>query len=130
MRSTSSPSESVTTYPRPYPSVSFVATLIENGTCLTGSTHEPCVGANCSCDTLFATLLGSRHDSVVTFVKTYDAAGPHFHQPIAYEGTLSEDATEIEGRWTIRRLWSGKFLMIRSTGRAVAVSRKAFVPAT
>ena len=112
------------TYPRPALSVSFVATLIENGKCLSGSTHEPCVGERRSGATLYATLLGSRDESAVTFVKTYDAPGPDFLDPVEYVGTLSQDGTEIEGRWIIRSDWSGKFLMIRSSGKPAAVSRE------
>jgi len=44
---------------------------------------------------------------------------------VAYEGTLSRDGTEIEGRWSIPPRSSGKFLMIRSTGKAATVARKA-----
>jgi len=113
------------TYPRPVLSVAFVATLIEHGKSLSGSTHEPSVGRT-GYGTLYALLLGSRHDSAVTFVKTYDSAGADFRHPIEYEGTLSQDGTEIEGRWTIRKAWSGKFLMIRSAGKTAAVSREVF----
>jgi hypothetical protein len=38
---------------------------------------------------------------------------------------LNGDATEVEGRWRIRGLLSGRFLMIRSAGKAEAVERKA-----
>jgi hypothetical protein len=110
------------TYPRPALSVAFVATLIENGKWLSGSTHEPRVGDPAG--TLFATLLGSRDNSAVSFVKTYDTADPDFLAPIDYEGTLSQDGTEIEGRWIIRNVGSGKFLMIRSSGKATSVSRE------
>jgi len=106
-------------------SVSFVATLIESERSLSGSTHEPCtVGARHG-GTLYATLWGSRQDRSVTFVKTYDVAGPHYQNDVAYEGTLSRDGTEIEGRWSIPPRSSGKFLMIRSTGKVAAVARKA-----
>ncbi len=105
-------------------SVSFTATLIESGTSLSGSTHEPCVGPDCPAATLEATLAGARHAQAVSFVKTYGRAGGRFENPVTYEGTLSEDGTEIEGRWTIARDWSGKFLMIRSAGRAETVTRK------
>ena len=44
---------------------------------------------------------------------------------IDYNGTLNGDGTEIEGRWSIRSVWSGKFLMIRSAGKEEAVARKA-----
>ena len=51
--------------------------------------------------------------SAVRFVKTYDGSKPNY-TTVVYEGTVSADATEIEGRWRIPRSWSGKFLMIRS----------------
>ena len=114
------------TYAHRPEAVSFVATLIENGNSLSGSTHEPCVGEDCPCDTLYATLLGSRQDSAVAFVKTYDAAGPFFQDPVTYEGALSADGTEIHGFWNIHRRWFGKFLMIRSSGQSATASRKAF----
>ena len=93
-------------------SVTFVATLIESGSTLTGSTHEPCVGSDCPAGTLFATLLGSRSGNAVTFRKTYEVAGARY-DTVNYEGRLNADATEIEGRWSIPGVWSGKFLMIR-----------------
>jgi hypothetical protein len=101
-----------------------VATVIDSGRALSGSTHEPNVlGAG----TLVASLAGSRHQGAVSFIKTYDKAGPQYEYPIRYEGVLNGDATEIEGRWLIGDGSSGKFLMIRSTGKAVAVERKKAV---
>jgi hypothetical protein len=111
-------------------SVSFVATLIEAGSSLTGTTHEPgrrLVGRPGV--TLCASLSGSRHGSAVAFVKTYDGRprGQGWHdQPIKYEGILSGDGTVIEGRWIISRIFSGKFRMIRPTREAESVSRKVF----
>jgi hypothetical protein len=110
------------TYPHDYGSVSFVATLIETASRITGSTHEPCVLGDCAGDTLYATLSGNRHGRAVAFEKTYDPVSPEYGT-IAYEGTLSEDATEIEGRWRVPRGWSGKFLMIRPRGAATTVGR-------
>ena len=112
------------TYPHISKSVAFVATLIETERAFTGSTHEPRVFRDGSGATLYATIAGTRHSSAVTFRKTYEAAGPNY-DIVDYAGTLSADGCEIAGRWTIRRAWSGTFLMIRSTGKAVAVSRKA-----
>jgi hypothetical protein len=112
-------------YPRLYGSVSFVATLIETKTLVTGSTHEPCTLGDGPHDTLYATLLGSRQDSLVSFVKTYDAQDRGYGT-VEYEGTLSADGSEIEGRWTVPRVWSGKFLMIRSASAAKARTRKLF----
>ena len=45
---------------------------------------------------------------------------------VEYEGALSADGTEIEGRWATSSTWSGKFLMIRSAGKEQAVERKVF----
>jgi len=105
--------------------VSFMATLIETASALSGATHEPCAFGGSPSDNLYATLAGSRHDNTVSFVKTYDGKNP-FYSAVAYEGTLSPDGTEIEGRWNIPGVWSGKFLMIRSAGKQEAVSRKVF----
>jgi hypothetical protein len=107
-------------------SISFVATLIDTGGSLTGTTHEPSSRSEQFGATLFATLVGSQRDSEVLFTKTYDPSDASHRRPIDYQGVLNSDATEIEGRWTIVQMWSGKFLMIRSPGRAAEVSREAF----
>ena len=70
--------------------------------------------------------MGSRQGSVVAFAKTCEGGSPHYDRPIEYQGTLSADGTEIEGRWSIPGDWSGQFLMIRSSGNAATVKRKAF----
>jgi hypothetical protein len=103
-------------------SVTFVATLIDSGSTLSGSTHEPCVGGDCPTATLFATLMGSRCGTSVTFRKTYEAADPRWGT-VNYEGTLNADATEIEGRWMIPGAWSGKFMMIRPQREAAGAER-------
>jgi len=112
-------------YPIARAPVSFVATLIESASAVTGTTHEPCAVGGSPNDVLYATLSGSRHDSAVAFMKTYDGANPHYGI-VAYEGTLSRDGTEIEGRWIVPGNWSGKFLMVRSAGKAETVSRSVF----
>lgn len=112
-------------YPISRAPVSFVATLIETASTVSGTTHEPSAAGESPNETLYATLIGRRHDSAVAFVKTYDGANPHY-RTVAYEGTLSADGTEIEGRWTVPGSWSGKFLMIRSAGKAEAVARTVF----
>ena len=103
--------------------VTFVATLIDGGRTLSGSTHEPCVGGDCPSATLFATLMGSRSGSSVSFRKTYEAADPRWGT-VNYEGRLNADATEIEGRWSIPAVWSGKFLMIRPLREALKEEHK------
>jgi hypothetical protein len=109
------------------PSVSFVATLIETGTTVSGTIHEPTDGHGEPSATLYATLTGRRQGASVTFLKTYDrAAGPRYLSAVAYQGMLSGDGTEIEGGWLIPGGSYGKFLMIRSAGKAEAPRREAF----
>jgi hypothetical protein len=112
------------TYPHGQ-STAFVATLIDTGGSLSGTTHEPSTAGDAPGTTSFATISGSRRDTAVTFTKRYDPPGPSTSSPVLYEGALNADATEIEGRWIIAHVWSGKFLMIRSAGQKTAVSRKA-----
>ena len=110
-------------YTYPYgSSVSFVATLIDSGGSFTGSIHEPC--SYRSERTIFAMLEGSRDGRTVSFLKRYQNAGPNYAATVKYRGTLSADATQIEGRWTIWKIFSGKFVMIRSAGKAAEVERK------
>ena len=113
------------TYPGGIGSVGFGATLIEVGSTITGSTHEPGIFPTGVADMLYATLLGSREGAEIAFVKTYDGRGGWSHS-VHYTGTLTEDHTEIEGTWMLRGDWSGRVLMIRSTGRAVEAARKRF----
>ena len=105
-------------------STSFVANLIDSGGSLSGTTHEPgLLGA-----TVFGSLVGSRNGGAVRFTKRYDRPGLLHRKPIVYDGSLNGDATEIEGRWTIQKVWSGKFMMVRSGGQAAKVERKAVEP--
>ena len=106
-------------------STSFIATLIESGGSLSGTTHEPnSIGASGSM--LYATVVGARSDSAVTFTKTYEKPDVFHNSPIRYEGALNGEGTEIEGRWTIMLFWSGKFLMVRSPGQEIKAERKAY----
>jgi hypothetical protein len=108
------------------PTVAFTATLIEAGSSLSGSVHEPCMAGGSPSETLFFSLNGSRHGTAVDFVKTYHGTNPYYGT-ILYEGTVNDDAIEIEGRWTIPGDWSGRFLMTRSGDppRAAAESEGA-----
>jgi hypothetical protein len=106
-------------------STSFVATLIESGGSLSGTTHEPST-AETPGAVLFASLVGTRSDSAVTFTKTYERPDIFHRSPIRYEGMLNGESTEIEGRWTIVRFWFGKFLMIRSPDQEMKAERKAY----
>ena len=112
------------TYPHGQ-STSFVATLIETAGSVSGTTHEPSTSGDSPGMTAFATVSGLRREFAVTFTKRYDPPGPTTFSPVSYEGALNADGTEIEGRWIIAQVWSGKFLMIRSAGQETSISRKA-----
>jgi hypothetical protein len=101
--------------------VSFVATLIESGSSLSGTTHE--VEPWAPGVTLCASISGTRLGSAVEFVKNYDTLYP---ESIAYDGILNNDRTEIQGRWFIAKKLSGTFRMIRPASKARSASRKKF----
>lgn len=111
-------------YPRALSPVAFTATLLDSGW-LSGSIHEIAVEHGGEPVQVFATLLGRREGWTVTFEKTYDGQKGWSHA-VRYEGALNEDATEIHGRWSVPREWSGKFLMIRPEGARAASLREAF----
>jgi hypothetical protein len=105
-------------------SVSFVATLIESGTSLSGATHEPRISGLGPPSTIFATLAGSRDGNAVAFIKTYGREAGAGYGRVDYAGLLNGERTEIEGRWHIPGAGSGKFLMIRSAGKAAAIEQR------
>jgi len=112
-------------YPSMYRAASFTATLIEADSHLTGSTVEIAVGGPRDGTSVSAFLSGRRTGSRVTFAKQYEGPEPPNHT-VEYEGTLTEDGMEIDGRWFIPGSWAGRFLMIRSGGRSVEAARQAF----
>jgi hypothetical protein len=115
--------------PGTHPPVGFTATLIEAGGLLSGSVHEPCTTGGNPNETLFFSLSGSRKGAAVNFIKTYHGSNPYYSR-ILYDGTVNDDATEIEGPWSIPGNWSGRFLMTRSGDqpRAAAESEGAGAP--
>ena len=108
--------------------VYFVATLIESGSHLSGTTFESAVGQTGAPLTLNALIEGTRAGVSIAFLKRYDGSGG-WHHGVAYEGTLNGERTEIEGGWTIGSAASGRFLMIRSSGASETVVRRAFAKA-
>jgi hypothetical protein len=114
-------------YPRRYDPTTFVAILIQSGASFSGTTHEPGAIKQIPGGLLYATLRGQRAYTAVSFIKTYDGTGGWTHS-VKYEGMLSDDGTEIEGRWHVPGVWSGKFLMVRSGAKEESIVRKAFEP--
>ena len=91
----------------------FTASLNENGSWLSGATEEVPTSGKAKGLTLVATLQGRRARHSVSFLKTYDDLR-YGYDAVQYAGTVNQDGSEIEGRWTIPGAWSGQFLMIRA----------------
>lgn len=112
-------------YPTARKAGHFTATLIETGSSLGGSTSEIWPSGPQAGNIVIAMLSGRLSGRSVTFTKTYEGPGKPNHS-VEYEGTLTDDFLEIEGRWFVPGNWAGRFLMIRSGGRSVEVAREAF----
>jgi len=115
-------------YPRTMPPNAFTADLREDHGRIVGETCEPSDSPHDQASELHALIEGMRSGADVTFTKFYDST--RRLDPIAYRGTLSADATEINGTWSIPGNWSGTFIMVRTTREAVLAdqSEAASVP--
>lgn len=114
-------------YPAKLAPVEFVATLIEAGSLISGTTHEPGASIRSKGAMAYAMVSGHRGENHVTFVKTYEDGGEDGREPIEYDGTINADATEITGNWIIFGVWGGTFQMVRSPGKAAKAKRKATI---
>lgn len=114
-------------YPRFFEPNPFVAILVQSGAGISGTTHEPCQVGPGRGGVLYATLAGTRAGAAVSFVKAYDGSAGWTHA-VSYKGRLSADGNEIEGRWHVPGVWSGRFLMLRAGKEQAAIQRKAMEP--
>ena len=121
--------EGLFNWPIRRPPTPFTAVLIDTGGVLSGSVHEIAQGGAFDGHELTAMLSGARSGASVRFTKAYER-GPARFAPVAYDGALNADATEIDGTWTIKGRMSGRFLMIRSKRpeEAVEVKKAVSVP--
>ena len=88
----------------------FVATISDNAGSLSGTTTEASevfIGADERAD-----IRGVRNGACVSFHKYYDGSGAYGHS-VTYDGTLSADGQQVEGRWSLED-YSGSFVMSRS----------------
>lgn len=92
----------------------FTANLIETSDFLGGSIQETFQNGRQKGKTFYASVSGQRTGNQIRFIKCYET--PPLVHSVHYEGMLNADMTEIEGTWTVPNSWSGKFLMVRSTG--------------
>lgn len=84
---------------------------VKNGK-LSGSTLEPNAFALIDQEELDASIRGHVADDEVVFLKTYKAFE---HEPVYFEGELSEDGRTVVGKWYFGwpNEWSGPFEMTR-----------------
>ncbi|HEY4076765.1 MAG TPA: hypothetical protein VGM26_07510 [Rhizomicrobium sp.] len=113
------------TYPSVLRAGNFSATLIETSSHVSGSTSEVLGYGLRKGETVLAFLSGKRDGFSVVFAKQYEGPEKPNHS-VKYEGTLTGDFMELEGRWFIPGNWAGRFLMIRSGGRSVEMARATF----
>lgn len=113
------------TYPRMFQRVLFSATLVDLSGAITGSTEEVCDHDPYKGQTLSAILDGEREGNDLTFLKIYENGFPGFGR-VRYEGIVTDESNEIEGRWSTSDTWAGKFLMIRATSKEQKVDRQVF----
>lgn len=104
----------------------FVASLVQSGDHIGGTTHETATGGRAKGKVLYAIVDGRRSGSTVFFHKTYDGTAGWTHT-VLYSGHLNADGTEIEGDWSIPPRGAGRFLMIRQGGSEAVVERRVAV---
>lgn len=112
-------------YPGGAPPNAFEAELREAGGIITGETRERSDDPRDTGHEQSAFIEGRRSGHAVDFVKRYDAM---HRDHVVYTGSISDDGTEIAGRWTIAGAWSGSFLMVRPARQEAEVTRKAAAP--
>jgi hypothetical protein len=105
-------------------SVSFVATLSDQGGWFDGTTEEIGSVGNAVGRTLTASLQGRRSGRSITMSKIYHRASAYYDS-VHYAGDLNEDGTEIAGTWRVSATWSGTFLMARSRMAETAATKAA-----
>src|ERR1700722_1905021 len=78
---------------------------------LRGSIKEPKTfsrDAQCSSNSLYASVVGHTDGSSVTFTKTYDSTRGDRH-PVSYAGPVNSNGSRITGQWNAG--WSGSFAL-------------------
>jgi hypothetical protein len=104
--------------------VPFNAVIEDVAGALHGEIIEPNTFSKARDRELFASITGSRDGNAVRFVKTYERVSQGGHS-LVYQGTLDGSGTRIDGMWRAHALWSGPFVMNRSTGKTATIENKA-----
>ena len=102
---------------------SFLITLQESGSTLSGMTEEPDTFGIFGGHVVYAMLSGQRTENSVVFEKVFEDA-PQGLPAITYVGVVNADETKIEGDWIVPGMMSGAFKMDRrGSGVGEAVKR-------
>lgn len=111
-------------YPRDFEPVSFEANLIEFDGIVTGTTSEFTNLGTGTRRVLVGHLDGERTGDAVRFAKIYTGIADGELSEILYDGIVYDDATRIEGSWSIPGNWSGTFKMTRLKARKALFRRR------
>lgn len=103
---------------------SFVATLVEQRGRFSGDTEETGALGEAKGHMLTATVDGRRDGVQLSFLKLYDGDFDAY-DCVRYEGEVSDDGSEILGRWIVPDGPSGEFMMIRASDLPMAALRVA-----
>jgi hypothetical protein len=112
-------------YPGLLKPVSFTAKLSEQGGWLSGMMEEKSVMGRGPARLRAASVQGRRVGLAVTWMKMYEDR--EVNHDVEYEGAVDADGDEITGRWSIFGNWSGSFVMVRRSRKALARERTADV---
>jgi hypothetical protein len=106
--------------------VPFSATLNDNGAWLDGLVEETGTAGDAKGLVIGATIQGRRSGHSVTWIKLYHRTF-RLYDSVQYNGEVSQDGQEIEGRWQIGTRAFGRFMMVRQAGKAAAHIKKVAV---
>lgn len=100
----------------------FSAHLVDAAGSITGTTLEPNTFAHPGLVELSADIAGARGELSVRFTKLYHAAPGVHRDPIFYSGTVDAAFTMIDGDWRFTGGFSGRFVLVRVSRGAPAVT--------
>jgi hypothetical protein len=99
-------------YPHMKPPNNFTAILRDQAGLLSGETIEIADNQGEPKTEIQAFISGTHAGGAVAFEKRYDDLG-RADYVVSYTGEIHDEGHEIRGRWSIPKIWSGTFIMIR-----------------
>ena len=93
--------------------VEFHAELKQVGAILEGNTTEENTFADQAGKILIAELFGKVSGQTVNFTKQYTNVSSG-QEKVLYQGSITDDGSQIVGTWTMLSMWTGSFRMTRA----------------